>query len=132
MDACLIEERHLDFTLSRTSDCFLYTMLSESISNVGWRLAYLWIFFVFISFGKYFISNILKFAYFVLTTIKPDYCQLFRLFSTAYFFHAKDGSHTQTNVQSHTMQGIAVGWSNVANGMEIYNPVTKQLHTTTV
>ena len=30
------------------------------------------------------------------------------------------------------MQGIAVGWSDVANIMEIYNPVTKQLYTTTV
>ena len=63
---------------------------------------------------------------------KPDYRQLFRLFSTAYFSHTKDGTKTRTNVQSHSMQGIAVGWSDTANGMEIYNPITKQLYTTTV
>ena len=63
---------------------------------------------------------------------KLDYCQLFHLFSTAYFSHTKDGSYARTNVQSHTMQGIAVGWIDVANDIEIYNPVTKQLYTTTV
>ena len=30
------------------------------------------------------------------------------------------------------MQGIALGWSDITNGMEIYNPITKQLYTTTV
>ena len=63
---------------------------------------------------------------------KPDYRQLFRLFSTIYFSHTKDGTKTRTNVQSHSMQGIAIGWSDTANGMEIYNPVTKQLYTKTV
>ena len=63
---------------------------------------------------------------------KPDYRQLFRLFYTAYFSHTKNGTHKRTNVQSHSMQGIAVGWSDVANVIEIYNPVTKQLYTTTI
>ena len=56
---------------------------------------------------------------------KPDYHQLFRLFSAAYFSHSKDSIHARTNVQSHSMQDIAVGWSDTANGMEIYNPFTK-------
>ena len=63
---------------------------------------------------------------------KSDYRQLFRLFSTAYFSHTKDGTKTRSNVQSHSTQGIAVGWSDTANGMEIYKPITKQLYTTTV
>ena len=48
------------------------------------------------------------------------------------FSHTKDGTHARTNVQSHTMQGIPVGLSDVANGMEIYDPITRQLYTTTV
>lgn len=63
---------------------------------------------------------------------KPDYCQLFRLFSTAYFSHTKDGTKQCTNVQSHSLHGITVGWGDTANGMEIYNPITKQFYTTTV
>ena len=61
---------------------------------------------------------------------KPDYRQLFRLFSTAFFTHVKDGVKARTNIQSHTMAGIAVGYSDVANGMEVYNPLTKELYTT--
>jgi len=63
---------------------------------------------------------------------KPDMRQLFRIFSTIFFSKKEDGNTTRTNVQSHTMQGIAVGWSEKANGMEIYNPITKTLYTSTV
>jgi hypothetical protein len=34
--------------------------------------------------------------------------------------------------QSQTVQGIAIGYSKIANGMEIYNPHTKQLCTENV
>ena len=61
---------------------------------------------------------------------KPDYRQLFRLFSTAFFTHSKDGVKARSNIQSHTMAGIAIGYSDIANGMEIYNPLTKELYTT--
>ena len=63
---------------------------------------------------------------------KPDYRQLFQLFSTVYLSHKKDGIHNCTTFISHSLQGFAVGYSHIANGMEIYNPINKQLHTTTV
>ncbi len=64
--------------------------------------------------------------------VKPDYRQLFRLFSTAYLSHSKDNTHQRTTTEPHSLQGIAVGYSDRANGMEIYNPNSKQLYTTTV
>ncbi len=63
---------------------------------------------------------------------RPDYCQLFRLFSTAYFSHNKDNTKSRTNTQAHSMAGIAVGWSDVANGLLIYNHITKELYTTLI
>ena len=63
---------------------------------------------------------------------KPDYRQLFRLFSTTYFTHTKDNTKSRTNLQAHTMAGIAVGWSDIANGLLIYNPITKVLYTSSV
>ena len=63
---------------------------------------------------------------------KPDYRQLFRLFSTTYFSHLKDNTTERTNVQVHTLVGIAVGWSDVANGLQVYNPITKELYTTSL
>ena len=63
---------------------------------------------------------------------KPDYRQLFRLFSTTYFSHHKDNNKERSNVQSHTLAGIAVGWSDVANGLQVYNPHSKELYTTSV
>ena len=62
----------------------------------------------------------------------PDYRQLIRLFSTTYFAHTKDGVKRRSPFQAHTLQGIAIGWSEVANGLEIYNPITKQIYTSTV
>ena len=55
----------------------------------------------------------------------PDYRQLNRLFSTTYFSHNKDGTKRRSPFQAHTLQGIAVGWSDISNGLEIYNPLTK-------
>ena len=52
---------------------------------------------------------------------KLDYRMLFRLFSTTYFSRHKDGTTQRTMAQAHSMQGIAVGYSEVANGMEIWN-----------
>ena len=66
----------------------------------------------------------------VATGTKPDLRQLFSLFSTAFFSKLEDSTTKRTNMQSHTMQGIAVGWCEKANGMNIYNPLTKQLYTT--
>lgn len=60
----------------------------------------------------------------------PDYRQLFRLFSTTYFSHHRENTKEHTNVQAHTFAGIAVGWSDVANGLQVYNPITKELYTT--
>ena len=59
---------------------------------------------------------------------KPAYRQLFRLPLS----HEKDGIHNRTTTDSHSLQGIAVDYSHIANGMEIYNPTNKQLYTTTV
>ena len=57
----------------------------------------------------------------------------FSISSPQLLSRTKDGTHVRTNAQSHTMQeGIAIGWSGIANCMEIYNPITKQLYITTV
>ena len=62
---------------------------------------------------------------------KRDYRQLFHLFSTAFFTPTKDNIKARTNIHLHTMVGIAVaGYIEVANGMEVYNPLTKELYTT--
>ena len=63
---------------------------------------------------------------------QPDYRQLFRLFSTTYFSHLKDNTKQRSNIQAHTLARIAVGWSDVANGLQVYNPITKELYTTSV
>lgn len=60
---------------------------------------------------------------------QQDYRMLFRLFGTCYFPHTKDKQIDCTMAQAQTMQDIAVGYSEIANGMEIYNPITKQLYT---
>ena len=61
---------------------------------------------------------------------KLDYRQLLRLFSTVYFLHSKDNTKLRTNIQAHSLAGIAVGWSEQANGLLVYNPITKELYTT--
>lgn len=77
-------------------------------------------------------DNILTTPYELVYKSKPDYRQLFRLFSTAYFSHHKDNTKERSNVQAHTLAGIALGWSDVANGLQVYNPITKELYTTSI
>ena len=55
---------------------------------------------------------------------KVDYCQLIRLYSTVCFSYTKYNRKLRTNVQAHTLAGIAVGWSNTANGLIVYIPLT--------
>ncbi len=57
---------------------------------------------------------------------------MIRLFSTVYFSHKKDNTKARTNTQAHSLAGIAVGWSDTANGLLVYNPITKELYTTSV
>ena len=70
-------------------------------------------------------NNILTTPHELVYGSKPDYRMLFRLFATTYFSKIKDGTTARTMAQAHSMQGIAVGYSEVANGMEIYNRTTK-------
>ena len=35
-------------------------------------------------------------------------------------------------MQAHTLAGIAVGWSNTANGLLVFNPITKESYTTSI
>ena len=67
--------------------------------------------------------------YLNVTFIIGIYHQLFRLFSTTYFSQKKDNTKERTNIQSHTLVGIAIGWSDVANGLQVYDPTTKELYT---
>ena len=78
------------------------------------------------------LNNTLTTPHELVYKTKPDYRQLFRLFSTTYFSHKKDNNKARTNIQAHTLAGIAVGWSDVANGLQVYNPITKELYTTSV
>lgn len=48
------------------------------------------------------------------------------------FSHYNDNTKECSNVQAHTLVSIAVGWSDVANGLQVYNPHTKELYTTSV
>ena len=57
---------------------------------------------------------------------KPDYRQLLCLFSTIYFSHSKDNTK-QRITQAHSLAGIVVGWSEQANRLMVYNPITKEL-----
>ena len=63
---------------------------------------------------------------------QPDNCHLIKLFITTYFSHQKDGSKHRSPFQAQTLQGIAVGCSDIPNGLEIYNPLNKQFYTSTV
>ena len=65
-------------------------------------------------------------------TGKPNYCQLITIFSTVYFSHTKDNTKVRTNVQVHTLTGISVGQSDTSNGLLVYNPITKELYTTSI
>lgn len=72
------------------------------------------------------LKTLLTTPYELVYSKNPDYRMLFRLFSTTYFSRLKDSTISRTLAQAHTMQGIGVGYSEIANGMEIYNPFTKK------
>ena len=38
----------------------------------------------------------------------------------------------RTNLQAHSLAGIAVGWNDTANGLLVYNQISKELYTTSV
>ena len=54
------------------------------------------------------------------------------MFSTTYFSHHKDNIKECSIVQAYTLAGIAVGWSDVTNGLQVYNPITKELCTISI
>ena len=58
---------------------------------------------------------------------KPDYLQI-RPFSSAYYCHHKGCAVKLTQFQSYSLQGITLGWSDIANKIEIYHPSSKQLY----
>ena len=48
------------------------------------------------------------------------------------FSHQKENTKLLTNFHDHTLSGIIVGWSDVANDLLVYNPITKELYTTSI
>lgn len=61
--------------------------------------------------------------------IKPDLHILFYSFSTGYFRHSRDGSYHCSGISdSHSMQGIALGWCQKSDGMIVYSPHTKEVY----
>jgi hypothetical protein len=61
--------------------------------------------------------------------IKPDLRALFRLFSTGYFRHSRDGSHHRSGISAaRSFQGIALGRCRKSDGMIFYSPHTKELY----
>jgi hypothetical protein len=61
--------------------------------------------------------------------VKPDLRVLFRLFSTGYFRHLRDGSHHHSGLAaSHAMQGIALGRCRKSDGMMFYSPHSKEIY----
>jgi len=62
--------------------------------------------------------------------IKPDYRTLFRLFSTGYFKHDRDGTRDRDGItESKSMSGIAIGRDRKSDGLIFYCPHTKQMYT---
>lgn len=62
--------------------------------------------------------------------VKPDLRVLFRMFSTGYFRHLRDGVHNRSGISdSKSMQGIALGRCRKSDGMIFYCPHNKQLYT---
>ncbi len=62
--------------------------------------------------------------------VKPDYRVLFRLFSTGYFCHEKDGTRKRDGIaEAKTMQGIAIGRCRKSDGMLFYCPHTREIYT---
>ncbi len=62
--------------------------------------------------------------------VKPDLRVLFRMFSTGFFRHQRDGSqHCSGISDSKTMQGITLGSCWKSDGMLFYCPHNKQIYT---
>ena len=58
--------------------------------------------------------------------VKPDYRVLFCLFSTVYFKHDSDASCNCDDVETQSLQSIAIGKSYKSDGLLLYSPFTKQ------
>jgi hypothetical protein len=62
--------------------------------------------------------------------MEPDLWVLFRMFSTGFFCHLKDGTQHRSGVtDSKSMQGIALSRCRKSDGMIFYCPHNKQLYT---
>ena len=44
----------------------------------------------------------------------------------------KDNTIAWINLQSHTLTGIAIRWSNIANSLLVYDLTTKELYTNSI
>jgi hypothetical protein len=61
--------------------------------------------------------------------VKPDYRVLFRLFSTGFFRHPKDGTRTRSGIaEAQTLQGIAIGRCRQSDGLLFYCPHTREIY----
>jgi hypothetical protein len=61
--------------------------------------------------------------------LKPDYRILFRLFSTGFFRHPKDGTRTRSGIaEAQTLQGIAIGRCRQSDGLLFYCPHTREIY----
>jgi hypothetical protein len=62
--------------------------------------------------------------------VKPDLCVLFRMFSTGFFHHLRDGPQHRSGIsESKTMQGVAFDRCRKSDGMLFYCPLNKQIYT---
>jgi len=61
--------------------------------------------------------------------VKPDYRTLFRLFSTVFFKHDRDGQRTRDGIaEAKCMSGIAIGRCRKSDGLLFYCPHTKTIY----
>lgn len=62
--------------------------------------------------------------------VKPDLRTLFRLFSTGFFKHERDGTRDRDGIaESKSMSGIAIGRDRKSDGLLFYCPHTKHIYT---
>jgi len=62
--------------------------------------------------------------------VKPDLRTLFRLFSTGFFKHERDGTRDRDGIaESKSMSGIAIGRDRKSDGLLFYCPHTKLIYT---
>ena len=57
--------------------------------------------------------------------VNPDYCTLFRLFSTGYFEHTEDGTKVRGISEAQILAGIAIGRYQHSDVILFYHPPTK-------